>query len=305
VRSLPREAGGKQPVAHFRGEAYKHFQTATAETTFVLGEFPWQVRVGDQAVARDFVHPPRMLSCEETQGEKTWTQAEYFPGEKVWQAFSLPGKPPSPKGVYANQPSPHGDRVRRAWRTAGLVLALFSLGFCARISTGSDPVVSESRVYDPGAPRESQVALLGPFQLGGRTSNLEVEISTDLDNAWAWFDLALVNDETGRVLEFGREVSYYHGVDGGESWNEGSRNDDVRIPSVPPGRWMLRVEPQAERPVSYQVRLVRDVPAYLYWAVAFLLLLLPAVGASMGAAGFESKRWAESDYAPEDDDDDE
>ena len=33
--------------ANYLGESYRHFQTAEATTGFVLGEFPWQVRVGD------------------------------------------------------------------------------------------------------------------------------------------------------------------------------------------------------------------------------------------------------------------
>jgi len=36
---------GQVSVAYL-GETYRHFQTAQASTTFVLGEFPWQVRVG-------------------------------------------------------------------------------------------------------------------------------------------------------------------------------------------------------------------------------------------------------------------
>ena len=50
VRPRPRSrsaVGGRLVTLH--GETFKHFQTATAETEFVLGEFPWQVRVGDAA----------------------------------------------------------------------------------------------------------------------------------------------------------------------------------------------------------------------------------------------------------------
>src|SRR5437773_2186556 len=34
-------------AANYLGESYKHFQTAEANSDFVFGEFPWQVRVGE------------------------------------------------------------------------------------------------------------------------------------------------------------------------------------------------------------------------------------------------------------------
>src|SRR2546430_10311171 len=57
--------GGSSLTANYLGESYKHFQTADANTDFVLGEFPWQVRVGEKAAVTDYVHPPRVLSSEQ------------------------------------------------------------------------------------------------------------------------------------------------------------------------------------------------------------------------------------------------
>src|ERR1017187_9511269 len=51
-------------VVNYLDEHYKHFQTCEAQTTFVLGEFPWQVSVGENSTVTDFIHPPRVLSRE-------------------------------------------------------------------------------------------------------------------------------------------------------------------------------------------------------------------------------------------------
>ncbi|HEX8695127.1 MAG TPA: DUF4178 domain-containing protein [Longimicrobium sp.] len=304
LRSTPRVGGRvRRPMAHLHGTTFKHFQTAEAETTFVLGEFPWEVRVGDKALTNDYVAPPRILSLEQTEGEDTWSLGEYVPGTQVWEAFALPGKPPLPKGVFANQPSPHRPAVRQMWAAFAVLLALFLVFlFYRKASTSDAPVASASFAYDPFTPEEERGVVLGPFQVGGRTSNLDVKVRTDLDNQWAYFDFALVDEASGKVVLFGREVSFYHGVEGSESWSEGDRDESARVPSVPAGRYLLHVSPDGPAPVRYTVEVRRDVPATSFYVFAFLLLLTPPVFALTAMGSFETRRWAESDYAGGDDD---
>ncbi len=304
LRTLPVESTlSGRPAAELHGEIFKHFQRAEAETTYVMGEFPWEVRVGDRAVGSDFVAPPRMLSAETTGDETTWSLGEYTPGERIWQAFELEGKPPHARGVFANQPSPHRPRLRAYWRTFMLLAVLLVGGCMARmVLPNSQPVYSGRSQYVPGS--DASVMVTDPFTLGGRPANLSVEVKTDVDNNWAFFNYALINQETGQVTEFGREVSHYHGVDGGESWSEGSREDEALVPSVPAGRYVLRVEPDGPAPVSYSLNVRRDVPNTLFYWLALLALAVPPVFALMGAGSFESRRWAESDYAPTEEDDD-
>ena len=72
VNGLPTIGGGG---AQFLGRRYKHFQTAAARTTYVLGEFPWQIRINDQATCIDYVNAPFILSAETTGNETTWSLA--------------------------------------------------------------------------------------------------------------------------------------------------------------------------------------------------------------------------------------
>ena len=101
------------------------------------------------------------------------------------------------------------------------------------------------------------------FELDGRASTVRVETATNLNNQWMGVGYALINDETGQTFEFTQELSYYYGVEDGESWSEGSTANSVTLPRVPPGRYFLRIEPEGERtgkPVSYSVKVIRDVP---------------------------------------------
>jgi DNA-directed RNA polymerase subunit RPC12/RpoP len=310
VREMPEpaRAGGK-PAAVMNGVVFKQFQTALATTDFVLGEFPWQVRRGDTATVSDYIAPPLMLSAERTPEETTWSLGTYTDGRVLWEAFGLVGDPPRPVGIFANQPSPFEGRPAFYW-TAFAVFTILLLIFAAgRLLTAARrPVFAGSYNFTPGTGESSFVT--PEFEIGGRPSNVAVRTTTPgLSNNWIYLNLALIDADTGEALDFGREVSYYSGTDSDGSWSEGSRSDEAILPTVPPGRYYLRVEPEGDRnsrPISYTLTVVRDVPSPLYYLIALGLALVPPLLVTMRSAGFETVRWQESDYAPDtgNDDDD-
>jgi hypothetical protein len=299
VYALPhgeRFPGGSTPRV-FRGQTYRHFQTATASTLFVLGEFPWQVRRGERAGVADYVAPPHILSAEvAADKEVTWSLGEYLSGAELWQAFALPGRPPTPVGIYANQPSPHGAAVSRMWRQAIGLLALALLVWLAGILGAREKqAFAQALVFDP---RAADAPIVTPsFALDGRASPVRIDTTSDIDNEWMFLGYSLINDQTGDTYDVGREVSYYYGVEGGEPWTEGGRIDSVTLPAVPPGRYFLRIEPEGEpagRPIRYQVAVIRDAAVRIWLVAAAALILIPPIFATWRAASFERRRWAEA-----------
>ena len=309
VKAAPTElTSGRQPMVILHNETFKHFQTTTAVTEFVLGEFPWQVRVGDSVIARDFVAPPRMLSEEQTPDETTWSLGTYIPGPQIWSAFSLPGKAPKPSGVYANQPDEFkpmaGSMAKRYLLFAAILIVIGLLRF---ITASRTQVFSSSSYFNPHTPADSLAFVTPTFDVKGRTANLEVTTEAQVDNGWAFFEYALVNEATGITYEFGREVSYYHGADSDGNWSEGSKRDHAVLPSVPPGPYFLRVQPEAEVQtpfLEYKISVRRDVPTLTPYLICLVLLAIPPFFVALRAWGMETARWKESDYAPESDDDD-
>jgi ribosomal protein S27E len=296
VRGVPRRIGISGGVgAELDERRFRHFQRAQAETTFVLGEFPWEVRAGDRAMVNDYVDPPFMLSGEEVPGETTFTLSEYISGIEVWTGFGLQGSPPAPRGVYANQPAPSQVRPGRMWATAAAMLALLILLAFVGYAQGGGTVATRQFDFQPGGAEGSQSQVIGPLELHGHTSNVEVDLDAIIDNSWAYFDMVLT-DSADHATQFGKEVGYYHGTDEGESWSEGSPRASVRVPSVPAGRYWLRIDPEGEQSYTYEVKVRRDVPMGWMFLVAGLLLLLPPGLATLRIGMFESARWSESDH---------
>src|ERR1700694_1681957 len=288
--------------ANYLGEIYKHFQTSDANTDFVLGEFPWQVRVGEHAVLPTFIHPPRVLSREKLDKEVTWSIGEYMYGREIWDAFKLPDSPPEATGVYENQPSSVTTNLTSIW-IAFASFAIFLLAFMAGFDVLSkkDPVLHETYQLNRANAKNEASFVTDVFELTGHTSNVQVKTYAPVSNHWVYFNYALINQDTGQAWDFGREVSYYYGYDSDGSWNEGKQKDTIVIPSVPSGHYYLRIEPEADPSlpgIPYTVDVTRDVPVFEIYGIAFVALLLPVLFISWRAYTFERSRWSESDHPP-------
>jgi Domain of unknown function (DUF4178) len=301
--TLTRAAPGVPTIhgrrATYLGETYAHFATATAEVAAVVGELPWQARVGERVVVDDWIRPPKILSSERSSEETTWSTGEYVDGAALWKAFGLPGAPPERLGVGGNQPSPYAGR--------GAVFAQLMLGFIAAavliyllflMLAQQRLVLDWSGEFRTPSP-ESTTVVSDPFDVTGRTSNLRVDISTTVANNWVYFNLVLVNDVTGVAKSFGREVGLYSGRDSDGYWSEGSNWDRVYLPSVPAGTYVLVVEPEGPpQHIGWRVQLTRDVPRPLWLWLAVGLLVLPPLFAWLRKLSFEQRRWREGDHAP-------
>lgn len=312
LKRRPEQDAGTKDAIPFNGLAFKHFQSAFARCTFALGEFPWEVNVGDMVRSHDYVSPPYLLSAEATENETTWSLGTYTDAKAIGRAFNVGGNLRSPVGVFANQPNPHIASSAAVKRTFGFLFLALVVMFLANFAMARKETVFTGQFQFDKRKGDSTSFVTDPFELKGRDSNVDVRIETDLDQDWMYLNLAFIDEGTGQALDVGRQVSYYSGRDSDGSWTEGSRNDHFRLGSVPSGKYILRVAPEGGenllRNVNYKLIVKRDVPQYLFYLLAFLALLIPAIFSYAPMASFEQRRWAESDHAPvsssSDDDDD-
>ena len=292
----------------FKRQVYKHFQSSWAVTSYVEGEFPWQIHVGDRSHGHEYVRPPHSISVEENPSEGghdvSFTALRWISPSEVWRAFRLPGAPPPLRGVGTLQPNPWKERTGLTWLSFVVMLGIWAVLSVIYVGSRSETLVFErERVgFEP---------IVDTVQIGedGESTVLELELEGHgLSNSWAAAEVILVREGTEEALGFASVavVDNWHGVSGGEHWSEGNRKRTQVIAGVPGGRYLLQVAPTGgtqgtETPpatIKLDIRLRQDVALLRYVLLPLGIIIgIPLLYLILGAA-FEGRRWANSDHAP-------
>ncbi|SEB23904.1 DUF4178 domain-containing protein [Variovorax sp. YR216] len=77
--------------ATYLGKVYRQLYTYNAETSYVAGEFYWQVQRGQRTFNRDFANGSALLSMERYANEITWSSGSKIDSALVAAAFKLGG----------------------------------------------------------------------------------------------------------------------------------------------------------------------------------------------------------------------
>jgi lysine biosynthesis protein LysW len=294
--------------AEWQGKSFRIFQRARATVDTVLGEFYWKVESGETVLATDFICPPLILSREVAakedggEGEINWSLGTYLPAAEVQKAFGLTSVPsPALSGVAPNQPFPY-KRVYLDWAllfAAAVVLLFIVLAINPR-RTVFEQTFQVDRTRDPEKP---QVEFTEPFDLRAR-ENLLVTVRAEVSNSWVDVEGDLIQEEGDLVQPFSVPVQYYWGTEDGEGWEEGKKEDNVYLSSLPSGNYRMRLEFVTERsptpvpPVAVRVRLEQGCPHMWTWLLAVLALsVIPAL-VGVYHFWFERRRWEDSDFSP-------
>jgi hypothetical protein len=83
---------GGGAFATYLSTRYELKESYNAETTYVLGEFYWQVRRGQKTSNSDYTAGKSLLSMEQSTAEVTWSVGRRIDSDTVVKAFQLEGK---------------------------------------------------------------------------------------------------------------------------------------------------------------------------------------------------------------------
>ena len=228
------------------GRSFDRFGTTyPVRTTFVVGEFYWRVRAGDEANETDYVTPGTMLVCEETGNERTWTAVELQDWGTAERAFGI-----EPRRVdHTGTPAPHEPSPYRTAMRDALMVAALALAACIVIAIGTGvshrALAQELQVPLDGTTRTT---VLGPITVTGAREKVKIEgRAGNLDNQWIDLDYSLVNRATQASFDAYGTAEYYHGRDSDGAWSEGNQRPETGLAAIPRGTYDLVVESTAHR----------------------------------------------------------
>ncbi len=290
VRQLPDPpSGASGRRVTYQSRRFRHYTGGKAHVNRVLGEFSWEVRVGDQAMTDDYVAPPFMLSAERTKHEVVWSLGEYQTPGEIGQAFDV--KLGRCVGMAPHVPNPHAasSQNRKAWTFGVLLLAGVVVLFLGQAVTAANKVLM-SQTWTTSAEGET-VMLTEPFEVPDVTRrNLAVVIDSTLPRSDAQVHASLINTADGTV---------YHPVD-----TSRSNSATGRVWRASPGSYVGRLEvarnpskPPSTVAKNVKIKVVLDKP----WRAPLMLLvfyaLLAPIALVLAKGAFETRRWSESDHA--------
>lgn len=287
----------KDPV-RMGGETYRTYERYRARVHYVEGELTWIARQGDSLTITECVAPPKILSYERSGNELEYQVGEYLPRAEVYQAFGRRAPRFKPRGVHPAQPFVPGV-FAAAFSGAGRIYALVALGLLLLtwLFGGGTQLLRQDIANVNGPLPDMRFTIDDPDRL------LRLELTAPLRNQWGFYEVNILDRQNRPALSLGKEISYYFGREGGESWSEGSQtvNSLFKVPAA--GEYRFEIESSEGsrgRPPRLTVELNSGYTVRRYFVILLILCVIAAVLLPAQRIIFSAKRWAP---VMEDDDD--
>jgi hypothetical protein len=183
-----------------------------------------------------------MVSWEETAGKKQFFWGKHIPKNQIKKSFR-PYYMPDYYGIGIVQP--FYFNIKQMVNILGVAaVAISLLQLYVHISRANYPVFEENIKFQDTKDKE---LVSKSFELKGGSAPLKVEMSSAVDNSWASTEIGLVNEKTNEITTISQDLEYYHGVEDGESWSEGSGAKTVNFCGVPPGKYHFIISAEKEK----------------------------------------------------------
>lgn len=260
---------------NFEGLTFEHYSSYRAVIKQVRGEFPFNLRNYDKSETpvSEYIQQPYILSNEVTNEEYVWFKGEYIFPDEIKKAFQLEKLSP-PIGVHIIQPFKKKFRIEALTNAVIFFLCILIVFYIYFSSNATEQIVFQ-RTYEIADSIVKKEIYTDPFELKNGTKNLEIRISSNLNNTWFYTNISLVNEKTGELYNVDIEAERYTGYEDGYYWSEGADWSSKVISMVPEGRYYMIIYPDHSSNMvlsPLQVTVTRDVAVTSNMLIVLLLI---------------------------------
>ncbi len=210
----------------------------TYELAYVDGALPWIAKVGDRIRYAEFTE--KSGSGVQYEVQRIKNEVEYGTGRKLsLQMVRRATKKPN-LGDAALQDTKNIAQSRNLYLQiiTFAVIALIINGFMMLSVRSKGNLVFKDSF---SAQQLNEETISQPFKISQDGNIIKVIAKANVNNAWMAVDIGLIKDEDTIIHVYDNDISYYHGVEGGESWSEGGTTETTYIKIPKAGSYRLLV----------------------------------------------------------------
>ncbi len=242
------------------GKVYNDLNKYTFISPGLWGEFDWDVQNDDRRIiVEEYLNYKDLIIRERNKRSRT---AQGFAGlavtrKEIIKAFGITKADlPPKKSTYIPDVGRRLALAEKRAVVALVFLATMFVIFLLSMSGNNETVVqSFTTSADTTHSIDARHFSTKSFEISA-AGIVETKIYSTIENSWISVVTDLVNESTGEVIEGEKDFEYYSGVEGGESWSEGSPGGSFKFSRVKRGKYHLEIVVQQESGKPQQTVLV-------------------------------------------------
>ncbi len=280
---------------------YRLYQKFQGLLVFAKGEFFSDAySISQGTYSEEYISPPYLISFDHDGVSHRWFTGEYKSKQDIENAFST-AKLNLPLRIGRGYTQPVFESFAPESLIKLCLAALLAI-ICLQVffsNAAKEKLILESTFRQSDINGNEKVFVTPSFFLEGKSKSLTVNITAPISNDWFYGDFTLVDEGDQTEYNFSKEVEYYYGTEGGETWSEGTKQEEAFLSKVPEGNYHINIYPEFSNTNNqFSITVVRDVPNVSNMWITLIIISLFPVFYFIRRHHIESKRWSDSDYSP-------
>jgi len=271
----------------FEDRKYRIYEKYNSYVVSVGGSLTYIAKQGDYSFNVEAISPPYGIAYEESRDEIEYYKMEYIPSKDIYEGFGIK-RLPREEEFHPLKPF-DSPKLKSLAQISAVFLFIAILAIYGIFKFASGDKIVESYMNAPIFKRELNIKNSAP-------KLLRVNVYANVSNAYRDFTLYLYDSNGNIVYNTVFEISYYHGIEDGESWTEGTQEEDIYIRLKTPGRYTLIVTQYSfSKGMINKITLYDGVLRYRYFLTLLIISIIGMLSYFIAYLQYKSRLWGEED----------